>query len=299
MTSLWTSLEGAPAPAADGTGPFAGPEFLCLWWDHFAGTGLEAVEIMAGDSLLTLVDDGDVLRFAGHGDLTDYHTPLGTDVSALGRQLATHPRGRAELDSIPTPHAEMLAEGLRGGGADVEVVEHEATAVVDLPGSFEEYLAGLSKKQRHEVRRKRRRYTLMLGEWEHETHRGAGFGFDEFVRLHRSAPGDKGEFMTSEMEKFFADLILGDGWRVDLLRHPEGATATVFGYTDETGYYLYNSSFDADLADASPGWVLVASMIETAISEGIGRFDFLKGDEAYKFRLGADSRQLSRIDATW
>ena len=32
---------------------------------------------------------------------------------------------------------------------------------------------------------------------------GAGFGFDEFVRLHRLAPGDKGTFMTGERHRSF------------------------------------------------------------------------------------------------
>jgi CelD/BcsL family acetyltransferase involved in cellulose biosynthesis len=36
-------------------------------------------------------------------------------------------------------------------------------------------------------------------------------------------------------------------------------------------------------------------MIEQAIGEGIGRFDFLKGDEVYKFRLGAEERPLYRV----
>lgn len=258
-----------------------------------------SVEIKSPDALLTLVDDGEVLRCAGHADVTDYHTPHGDDPVALGSELVSHPRHRAHLDSIPVPQAELLAKGLEEHGASVQVHEDEVTAVVDLPTSFDDYLIGLSKKQRHEVRRKRRRYTLMLGDWKHETYDDDGFGFQEFVRLHRSAPGDKGEFMTTQMEKFFAALVVLDGWRVDLLRHPDGATATVFGYSDDTGYYLYNSSFEAEHADASPGWVLLSSMIETAISEGVPRFDFLKGDEAYKFKLGAQPRPLATIEATW
>ena len=38
-------------------------------------------------------------------------------------------------------------------------------------------------------------------------------------------------------------------------------------------------------------------MIETAIEEGLPRFDFLKGDEVYKFRLGAEERPLFRLEA--
>jgi CelD/BcsL family acetyltransferase involved in cellulose biosynthesis len=39
-------------------------------------------------------------------------------------------------------------------------------------------------------------------------------------------------------------------------------------------------------------------MIEHAITEGWGVFDFLKGDEVYKARLGAVPRQLFRVEAS-
>ena len=105
--------------------------------------------------------------------------------------------------------------------------------------------------------------------------------------------------MTTAMERLFRDLIALPGWRVDLLRipHAERASATVFGYADEDGYFLYNSAYDPGLAAASPGWVLLGSMIEQAIAEGRPRFDFLKGDEEYKFRLGAEARPLFEVRA--
>jgi CelD/BcsL family acetyltransferase involved in cellulose biosynthesis len=86
---------------------------------------------------------------------------------------------------------------------------------------------------------------------------------------------------------------------VDILRVPgaERATAALFSYVDEEGVYLYNSSYDAALSDASPGVAIVGSMIEQACVEGLPRFDFLKGDEVYKFRLGAEARPLFEVVA--
>jgi CelD/BcsL family acetyltransferase involved in cellulose biosynthesis len=37
----------------------------------------------------------------------------------------------------------------------------------------------------------------------------------------------------------------------------------------------------------SAGIVLVARMIEDAVGRGYTEFDFLRGDEQYKYRLGA------------
>ena len=68
--------------------------------------------------------------------------------------------------------------------------------------------------------------------------------------------------------------------------------AAAMAWSDDSGYYLYNSAFDPAHGDASPGVVLVSMLIERAIEEGLAVFDFLKGDEHYKIRLGAGERQL-------
>jgi CelD/BcsL family acetyltransferase involved in cellulose biosynthesis len=39
-------------------------------------------------------------------------------------------------------------------------------------------------------------------------------------------------------------------------------------------------------------------MIQKSIDEGVRIFDFLKGDEDYKARLGAKPRELHRLEAT-
>jgi CelD/BcsL family acetyltransferase involved in cellulose biosynthesis len=51
------------------------------------------------------------------------------------------------------------------------------------------------------------------------------------------------------------------------------------------------------LQAVSPGLVLLLSMIEHAIGQGWGRFDFLTGNEPYKARMGARPRQLYRVEA--
>jgi D-inositol-3-phosphate glycosyltransferase len=128
-------------------------------------------------------------------------------------------------------------------------------AVLALPDTFDGYLEAIGKKQRHEVRRKRRRYEETVGELHYESHHADGYAFDEFVRLHRRSTGSKGRFMTPEHEEFFRCLITTPGWRLDILRIPgsERAAACLFVFVDETGMYLYNSAYDPDLAEASPG----------------------------------------------
>jgi CelD/BcsL family acetyltransferase involved in cellulose biosynthesis len=242
---------------------------------------------------------GQSIAFMGDSDHADYHSPLGSEPEALLAKFVSElEKGvRLSFDSLPVEASTPIAGGLVGSGLETNVAEQVVAMVLELPSSIDGYLEMIGKKNRHELARKRRRYEELIGPVAHQTHVGLGFGFDEFVRLHRLSPGDKGQFMTGRRLAFFSALAAQSGWRVDLLVRGDRATSAVFGWADGHGYYLYNSSFDPDLQAGSPGLVLLLEMIEHSIAQKWGRFDFLKGDEPYKARLGARPRQLYRIEA--
>lgn len=294
--TLWNHPGFALSPLAPSVGPFSTSDYLEVVSGYQEGEHFVA---SSRDALMALCRQGDVIRFAGDREVTDYHCPLGDGVESLIAELAAESPGiRFELDSLPEEAAKHLIAGLNAANRSVEVKTDEVTAVLELPDSFDQYLTDVGKKERHEIRRKRRRYEAAVGPVVHETHSGSGWAFDEFIRLHRLSAGDKGTFMTPEHEEMFAELIDLGGWRIDLLRTPDAtAAACVFGYSDSTGYYLYNSSYDPTYSSGSPGVVLLGTMIETAIGEAMPVFDFLKGDETYKFRLGAEARQLTELVA--
>ena len=73
--------------------------------------------------------------------------------------------------------------------------------------------------------------------------------------------------------------------------------AAAFGFESNDAYYLYNSAYAPDAARLSPGIVLVAALVRSAVRSGRRRLDFLKGDERYKFDLGAEPRPLYRVTA--
>lgn len=61
---------------------------------------------------------------------------------------------------------------------------------------------------------------------------------------------------------------------------------------DTASYYL--SGFDPTYARFSPGTALIGSAIADAVEQGAITFDFLRGGEAYKYRWGAEDRELVR-----
>jgi CelD/BcsL family acetyltransferase involved in cellulose biosynthesis len=287
-------LGEAGPPADEFVGPFPLPDFIGAWWARLGAGEPHLVE--AGDARLALTEQSGLLQIAGDSDLTDYHSPLGDDLKALGGALGDLVKEgyRMSLDSLPEASATHLADGLRAAGFEAKI-EPDVVARVLAISSDTPFLETIDKRQRHEVRRKRRRYQDLLGEPEVDTDRAGAFM--RFAELHRGSPGRKGLFMKNEREKFFEDLARQDGWRIDELFKDDRSVAALFGYADGDTYYLYNSAYDTNLAEASPGIVLLTCTIERLSAEGFSRFDFLKGDEEYKARLGASLRQLYRIEA--
>ncbi len=289
----WTTAGfGLPA-LAEHVSVFVRRPYLQLWWRHFGTGQLQLVESDTALLALWRAADGGI-SFVGDPDLTDYHCPLGSGAGdLLGRYLREHPSGTPfRLDSLPAEAADELASGLDSGATRTR---HEAAFRLDLPSTFQLFLAGLSKKERHELRRKRRRFTEALG--APRLARGTADPIGVFVQLHRKADGAKGAFMTPERESFFRDVADLPGTRVDILTGEAGeAVAASVGFEDAGCYYLYNSAYDPRGAHVSPGIVLLGLLIESTIEAGATIFDFLKGDEPYKLRLGAHPRPLYALE---
>ncbi len=189
----------------------------------------------------------------------------------------------------------LLPELAAGSGYQAVTVLEDVCPVIELPNDFETYMqAHLSKKQRHEVRRKVRRiqeeatvaWYAVDGthELEHET--------AAFIRLHRFSTEEKHSFMTPEMQAFFeraTQAMHRAGWLYLAFIEVNGVkAAAMLGFVYNDRLLVYNSGYDpTNYAELSPGIVLTSHIIEDAIRRGMRIFDFLQGDEIYKYRFGA------------
>ena len=294
----WSSPSFDLPPVADRVGPFPHRRWLQTWWESRGRGELVVADTPESLICLTLVDG--VVEFAGEADLTDYHSPLGhSDTLALANLVADlEPGTQLCLDSLPGEAADAVAGALTQAGLQTSVAQHEIAAVLDLPATFDDYLASIGKKERHEMRRKRRRFDNEVGPGRVERREGPE-AVSLFARLHRLSAGDKGEFMTEDLERFFLALHTDAGGIIEELVDGDGRPASaIFSFEDEHGFYLYNSAFEPGLRTLSPGNVMLSHLIERAIGRGLTVFDFLKGDETYKFRLGATERPLYLVSAT-
>ena len=285
-------------PVAPRIGPFAGRHFLDTVWRHTGGPDQVPVILADERGEVVLTEAAGRVGLLGHEDLVDYRSPVGDAVDLLAGEFRRLPASsELRFDSLPAEAADVFVTALSRARIGYRKVPHTTTAVLRLPDSFDEYLAMIGKKERHETRRKRRRFEASLGPARLRGFTECGPVVEEFFRLHRMSVGGKGRFMTDRMAAMFRGLLSGEGWRLDAL-YADGSSlaAAAIGYSDGTGYYLYNSAFDPAFRHASPGVVLLSSLIQAAIEAGLEVFDFLKGDETYKFRLGARRRSLFVVE---
>lgn len=178
----------------------------------------------------------------------------------------------------------------------------ETCPAMALPADWETYLAHLGKKDRHELRRKLRKVegAPVPITWRLVTEATAlPAAVDTFIALHQQSSADKADFMDPPMVAFFRSLpaVLGDtGWLEVALLEVDGEPAAAYLSFNYGGrIYLYNSGYDPRFGEWSTGLVLLAQRIQAAIAAGVPCFDFLRGDERYKYDLGGEDHFVHRV----
>ena len=204
-----------------------------------------------------------------------------------------------------SPVHQQLAHIMRERGYFVQIEQEDICPVIPLPSTWDDYLAGLNKHQRHEIRRKVRRiqqdadhHWYIVGP-EHELQSE----MEHFIDLHQKSDQDKETFMDETMRRFFhriTEVAQAAGWLQLAFIEVNGvraATMLNFDYGDRI--LVYNSGYDPSVyGRLSPGIVLLAYCIQHAISQGRQWFDFLQGDEEYKFRFGGKKTEVYRMLVT-
>ena len=296
--------------------PFATWQFQTAWFRTFAAGPLHLLAAQDGSGewagVLPLYEtptpDGPVLRLVGGTDIADYLDLIavaGREEEVWKAMLpALGDLAWRAIDLRPLPAASatpgLLSSLATSAGLACRVDVEERCPVIDLPETWDGYLAKLSGKDRHELRRKIRR--AEAGQPRIEVARAPDAMdalMDGFVALHRQSKVGKARFMDESMEAFFRDLgrALAEAglaalWMLWLEDRP---AAALFCLEQAGSVSLYNSGFSPEARGMSPGVVLIARTIEDAISRGCRRYDFLRGEEPYKYGFGAVPTEVLRV----
>ncbi len=170
---------------------------------------------------------------------------------------------------------------------------------------WETYLETLSTRNRHEIRRKLRRAEA-TGPVEFDEVADPATAVDELIAIHQARWGEDGLFPETEggarSRRFFrrlAELEGPDGTlRIGRLRVGGNVVFMCVGFHDRDTVYYYNAGSDPDARALSPGIIGVAAYLRHGLGEGRRVFDFLRGNEGYKYTWGAVDRPIHRLIVT-
>jgi CelD/BcsL family acetyltransferase involved in cellulose biosynthesis len=308
IASWWRLFRRTPTAS-----PFSSPAWLRAWWEHFGRPALRIIEVVRdGESIaiVPLARDPNVLHrwlLLGTGN-SDY---LGALVDPRSRDEALAVVSRALSTSIE-PHESLALCGLRAneplrtcslGELRSELVVEDVAPSFDLPASTETLIASLPHGLRVSIQKARRRLERD-GCASYETAVGDRVQpcLEDFFALHGSrwaARGEHGGVLDDETVRRFhraaAPAMDSAGLlRLHVLRVGEKAIAAFYGFAHGETVFAYLGGFDPAYARYSPGQLMLAHAMEQAIRAGDRVFDFLRGNEAYKYQWGASDRSVWR-----
>ena len=283
---------------------FTLPCWLEVWWHEFgADTELYLRAVRHGENVIgiaPLLLKEDKACLIGSTDVCDYLD----FVVAPGREqeffdVILHDltqKGITCLDLTclrpDSTAATNLVTMAQGRGYKVCFESEDVSLELELPATWNEFLEIMDPKQRHEIKRKLRRLEE-AGRVEYDVTDDIEVipqTIDTFLNLFRESREDKACFLTTRRESFFRSVskCMGEAGilKLSILRLASSPVASVmyFDYHDRVS--LYNSGYDPQYSSLSVGLLSKILCIKDSIEKGRKVFDFMKGAEPYKYRMG-------------
>lgn len=308
LESPWKALAAA-SPSAT---LFQTWEWSAAWWVHNkAGKRLFAllVEDEQGEvvGIAPFFSAAGTLRLVGTGgsDYLDLLALPGQEdavVQAIGHWLAQNSRRWLWADCQQVPLG-GIATKLPGA----QVWQGETCPFLPLPESYDAFLKTLSKKHRQNIgyyeRSMAKTHALELRLATAPTLTEDMEAFFSLHQLRWRGRWMPGAFASQAARAFHTDaatrLLESGNLRLHTLWLDGRAVAAIYCFHKGRTTYYYLGGFDPTLSKLSPGTVLTAKAIQHAIDhDGATTFDFLRGDEGYKYRWGAQDRYNQRVSLT-
>lgn len=296
-------------------------EWLYCWWRHLGDARRPAIRtVRDGDTLVgiaPLIGSAGLipsLELMGTGCVgSDYLDVIarrhfeGSVLTALASELRAHGR-LLTLLNVPAEGSALaeLALRLDESGWTHTFEEAGTCPFIDLSGhDWNSYLATLSSSHRYNFRRRCRNL-----ERDHDVSfarptsvADCGEALEILVELHRKRWRERGgsdALHRPELVAFHRELVplaLENGWlRLYVLRLDGQPAAALYGFHYDDRFLFYQSGFDPAFARQSPSLVTLGLTIRDAVREGAREYDFLHGDERYKFHWASRQRSLVRLE---
>jgi len=182
--------------------------------------------------------------------------------------------------------------------------QHDVCFVLPLPETQDLLLHTFSKRQRANLRNAKSRTDREGGAKVELAQADTLQEFlDDLFRLHRlrwNEAGETGVLSDERVQQFHnalaPELLLAGILRFYRIRVNDRSIAAIYVLFHRETVFCYLQGYDPEFAHLSPGTQLMFAVIEDAVQLGMRRFDFLRGEEAYKLHWRPRGEPTYRIE---
>lgn len=170
---------------------------------------IKSAEILSEEFKKQLFDyyeiDNDRVSFLVNRDFVDYRiTPYFSK-----EQIAENNIKHFDLDSLSYFQIREFLD--KNAFSSIEIKKSDVSVFLKLPSDYKQYLKMLSKKNRHELKRKKRVFEDRFGVLSSEKSKDKDI-FDNFIKMHKKSIGEKGNYMSGAVEDFYESLYDQENW---------------------------------------------------------------------------------------
>ena len=301
---------GALHAASPHATPFTHPAWSRAWWRYFAGSATPlTIAVHDGADLVGAAE----LALTRRGPLRVL-TMVGIEPGDYWDVLA-RPDHRAE--ACRAVGAEIRRQARRWdacllkllppdsplpGALPLRVAPRPAipSPAITLGGDFAAYLKTLPSSRRQNLKRHLKRLDsgeVTLHERADATEaleRWQGFRERQWEAAGKTI---NPEHLSGHFKAFIADVCAAGVGRVWEFEHDGRIVGTYVNVSDDAAFYWYLGGFDPAVTSLGLGKIAIGAGIRESAERGRERYDFTRGDEAYKYWYGAQDRYLPALVA--
>ena len=297
LEKLWKSID------VQNVNPFLDYEINKIWFEIFGKSSKLKIYSDNKNFIAPMYFKGQVAYFCGGQDLFDYHDFISNQNvnKDLIKQLFDE-----ILDKINLVELNSIVSGSKLHKYIIELekeyeinyINEDVCPIIKLPNTFENYLLQLSKKNRHEIRRKIRKFENNLEFEIVETDsNNVEEHLIEFLRLMKLNP-EKRNFLNQSRIEFMSRVIkyaiLSNTGNLTFIKIKNEMVATSFEFKNNDKLFVYNSGYNDNFSEYSVGLLNHIYNIKNKVSK-YKFIDFLRGSEEYKYRIGCINQDLITI----
>jgi len=292
--------------------PSQSPQWLLPWWNHFGSGELRVFVLRLNGNLagvvpcfLHLWEGRRQLTLIGSG-VSDYlEPPIATDIvphamKALGQALEI--RDDWDVCNWQDLNSETPLTRILGDGLCITVQGDIECTAIPVTGDFQQYWTERPRGLRRNVKRYLGKAKSIAQPEFLVSLKPEPEIMNALIGLHGARwrrSGSPGMIAENRLVPFLREMasVFADAGALRLfsLRFENRIVSVILSFVFRDTLFSYLSAFDPEYESLGFGRTLLYDSVRYAFEEGYRSWDFLRGNEAYKFDWGAKRIPKRRV----